>query len=702
VTLEWDSNVVTPGASYWSTAESLLRAQVGRPRLSNYDIQRVQARIVDANQYLSSSRDINRLPPGMQLRIPPWSKHLISSHRQVAAARQKLTQSDLNIMRAAEGSIELSGHTFDGDMVFPEGSIAGNLCLCNATFTGNVEITNVQVAGYCCLQNVRVAGQTILRDLTIGDDLAIDDAELSGDLILENVRADGSLSLQRLQVQLAIYIGANTKSEAIFLGGLRGAKEGLYITDVSTRSGILAHSAHVGGSVHVEASAIDGDFALAESDVGGQLVVSLGGTRNVVSLRGTTLNARSVLTASYTRLFDLTDVRARGQTELHLDNVGSHGALLMDGMIANGPTSWHLEGAFLSARRLQLAGGTLEVVASYVDLTNADFLGSTVLRASTRRIDSDSGRQDQITDARKHGRDRRSRGAACDSGQDGVAARSRGVLIASLQGANTTGLALSGVDLSDCRFGGSHALDELIIEDDVTWAVAPRANGRRYRTRRQVIAAERFWRATRGGIGWTQPPPIDDDLEPSLSAARIAALYRALRKGCEDRKNEPGAADFYYGEMEMRRLGADGLTERLLLAVYWLVSGYGLRAWRALASLIVVVMLGGLLIATWGVRSPSSSSNPIVAVSANAAPNAKPPTSPNHTEAAAGAPRAQSVSALLPSALTFSAESASAVLHDPSPLALTLAGQWCQVILRLAGPVLLGLAVLSLRGRVKR
>jgi DNA invertase Pin-like site-specific DNA recombinase len=30
-------------------------------------------------------------------------------------------------------------------------------------------------------------------------------------------------------------------------------------------------------------------------------------------------------------------------------------------------------------------------------------------------------------------------------------------------------------------------------------------------------------------------------------------IYRALRKAQEDKKNEPGAADFYYGEMEMRR-----------------------------------------------------------------------------------------------------------------------------------------------------
>ena len=39
-----------------------------------------------------------------------------------------------------------------------------------------------------------------------------------------------------------------------------------------------------------------------------------------------------------------------------------------------------------------------------------------------------------------------------------------------------------------------------------------------------------------------------------MPAPEIAGIYRDLRKGLEDVKNEPGAADFYYGEMEMRRL----------------------------------------------------------------------------------------------------------------------------------------------------
>jgi hypothetical protein len=49
------------------------------------------------------------------------------------------------------------------------------------------------------------------------------------------------------------------------------------------------------------------------------------------------------------------------------------------------------------------------------------------------------------------------------------------------------------------------------------------------------------------------PDWLNDETPDVLEPGQIAGLYRALRKGREDVKDEPGAADFYYGEMEMRR-----------------------------------------------------------------------------------------------------------------------------------------------------
>ncbi|GAA4977205.1 hypothetical protein [Streptomyces hyderabadensis] len=64
-----------------------------------------------------------------------------------------------------------------------------------------------------------------------------------------------------------------------------------------------------------------------------------------------------------------------------------------------------------------------------------------------------------------------------------------------------------------------------------------------------------------------------------------------MRKAFEDGKNEPGAADFYYGECEMRRHDLTGTTkgERVLLRGYWLLSGYGLRASCAFTWLLTAM-----------------------------------------------------------------------------------------------------------------
>ena len=163
-----------------------------------------------------------------------------------------------------------------------------------------------------------------------------------------------------------------------------------------------------------------------------------------------------------------------------------------------------------------------------------------------------------------------------------------------------------------------------------------------------------------------------------LDPEQIGGLYRALRKGREDAKNEPGAADFYYGEMEMRRharllstanldgqsgVSSRGRVERAILTAYWLVSGYGLRAWRAVAWLAAVTAILALAFYLWGF------------------------TVPPH-------PDSYWTSLLYSFRATLS-------LTDTA-IKLTAWGQLLQGILRLTGPVLLGLAVLALRGRVKR
>jgi hypothetical protein len=252
----------------------------------------------------------------------------------------------------------------------------------------------------------------------------------------------------------------------------------------------------------------------------------------------------------------------------------------------------------------------------------------------------------------------------------------------SVQGANVAGLGLANVDLAECRFAGAHNLDRLRLETEIHFSQAPVRLPWDWRA---VIAEERAWRAARSER-WATPQwwpawlhePFDKEWPGVLSAHQIAGLYRALRKGREDAKDEPGAADFYYGEMEMRRHAGRrsdtrtdhptgeaprGQVERAILTAYWLVSGYGLRAWRALAWL--AALTAGF------------------AVAFHLAGFTRPPQPVSYWTSLLYAFRA-----------TLS-------LTD-NEVQLTAWGKLLQALLRLTGPVLLALALLAIRARTKR
>jgi hypothetical protein len=264
----------------------------------------------------------------------------------------------------------------------------------------------------------------------------------------------------------------------------------------------------------------------------------------------------------------------------------------------------------------------------------------------------------------------------------------------SVSRADVAGLRLADVDLRACRFTGAHNLDRLRLEGAPLFA---RTAGW-WRARRKTLAEEQYWRAHRPGRWWAAgwypqvcQPPASPKAEASevLEPARLAALYRDLRKGREDAKDEPGAADFYYGECELRRHDrGTPRAERLVLWLYWLLSGYGLRAWRALAALAVVVVLAGIILAFWGFPSAAPSFRPAAVDRGGALVYKQEPADPP------GLGR-------LPEAVRFSARSATALLRGPDR-PLTPLGEWLEIGLRFTGPVLLGLALLSVRGRVRR
>jgi uncharacterized protein YjbI with pentapeptide repeats len=255
-------------------------------------------------------------------------------------------------------------------------------------------------------------------------------------------------------------------------------------------------------------------------------------------------------------------------------------------------------------------------------------------------------------------------------------------------------LTLVDLDLAACVFQEAHNLDKVRIQGDRAFADSPGPwrlrVGRKCVpvwqrfARRQTLAEEHLWRrmepssANEGALlvrpGWHPPRTAmpswvgKDTGEPvhRLTPRRLATQYRALRKAEEDTKNEPGAADFYYGEMEMRRHSDQTpWSERVVLWLYWLVAGYGLRGLRALGWLIVVMLVGAVLF---------------------------------HLDGIAGSPPKSFGTTLLYTA--DSMLSLAGARRDD--VTLTEWGRALSIGLRLLGPVLIGLALLSIRNRVKR
>lgn len=258
----------------------------------------------------------------------------------------------------------------------------------------------------------------------------------------------------------------------------------------------------------------------------------------------------------------------------------------------------------------------------------------------------------------------------------------------SLRGTDCERLRLRELDLAPCRFHGAVNLDHLGIAGAVRLARPERGS------RRDVIADELIWRAREEG--WKSPElrkgedraarrvPPNDTLEP----ADVAALYRGLRKGSEDAKDEPGAADFYYGEMEMRRKSPGG-AQRAILTAYWVLSGYALRPWRAFVALFLAVIAFSALFGTAGFAERPAVLKPIdVTARGNARYQLREPHEGNPVEQGLDA-------------FAYTAGTATAVIGT-SERPLTRSGRIMRIVLRIVGPILIALLVLSIRGRVKR
>ncbi|GII63812.1 hypothetical protein Skr01_38970 [Sphaerisporangium krabiense] len=145
--------------------------------------------------------------------------------------------------------------------------------------------------------------------------------------------------------------------------------------------------------------------------------------------------------------------------------------------------------------------------------------------------------------------------------------------VISLDRLDAPALTLTGVDLRACGLGGLRRPEGLRLSGCLFARTPPgvrlglRWPPIRWWTRRRVLADEHAWR------GWSLTG------ERAADPGRLAVLYERLRPAVDDART---SADFRFGAMEMRRLASPPGRARLLLSLYWLACGYGLRIGRTL------------------------------------------------------------------------------------------------------------------------
>ncbi|MFJ8650649.1 pentapeptide repeat-containing protein [Streptomyces sp. NPDC093546] len=374
-------------------------------------------------------------------------------------------------------------------------------------------------------------------------------------------------------------------------------------------------------------------------------------------------------------------------TAHELGPLACKGQLDLSGAVFRGPVTIEAAARCLNCRRTRWESAAgMRLRYTTVDLTDA--LPEVSLSITSRPTELE-GMDERVREALRsnYALDERDKERLDEGGKPLVR-------ISSLSGIDAGRLALNDVDLAPCRFTGTVHLDQLSL-GHVTFQPSPRV---RFHLHRPTLIEEHHWRASKGKKGWK--PVKEDDCEANAGTiakpSGLAPLYRQLRKALEDSKNQPDAAGFYYGEMEMRRNTQHRpLVERFLLRGYWAVSGYGLGALRALIWLLAALVLTVVLLMWVGLPAEPRTKGTVVIAG-------------QKIEMINENPRPGGVAPPYPEGFTWPrAERAgrialNSVLFRSAGQGLTVAGTYIEMTCRLVEPVLLALVFLAVRGRVKR
>ncbi|MCX4598470.1 pentapeptide repeat-containing protein [Streptomyces sp. NBC_01549] len=374
-------------------------------------------------------------------------------------------------------------------------------------------------------------------------------------------------------------------------------------------------------------------------------------------------------------------------------------------------------GALVCARTLDLSGAiftlpvTLQIAAGELKCARTQWESTATLQVRYARVNLAGAVLSAPLDVTAHPVPFMTHsGRAVDESL--LSGRDEAVQVVSVRGLDAAHLVLTDTDLSNCQFRGAFHLDQIRIEGRITFAKVPKGIRRRFRicpvrwSQRRTVAEEHYWRAQNADQApnpdgtakrlWRTGPDHDDPAR-TPDPDDVTAVYRQLRKAFEDSKNEPGAADFYYGEMEMRRHDRDNTSrsERGLLHVYWLLSGYGLRAsraagWLTAAMITTVLLLMGLGLPQNSPRQEASGNVPAGGGHVTFTIDKDDPQNPTHD---------RFTDKRFEKALNVTLNS---VIFRSSGQDLTTTGTYIEMGSRLLEPVLLALAVLAVRGRIKR
>lgn len=555
----------------------------------------------------------------------------------------------------ASGSVSLYSASIDGQVSF-EGArienldgvsldcsqvrIGGGLYLADGfASSGRVDVSGAVVKGQVSLREASLSnphgvafiadGAQFDRSLTAGDgfsavgEVRMVAAEVGGQLSLDSAKfsnpGGNSFIADRIIVRGTWFAGKGLTSEGEFrAGGAEVEAQCLFDGGNFVNPGQDALSldgTRIRGNLSLcEEFKAEGQVRLPGVDVGGQFSIQKGEFRNPgeIALGAEKMTVAGIAFVSeFTYEGGVNFSASQFETSMLVARVSGTGPVVFGECRFNGASTFHLD--LRPNERFSLEGSQFDSPATVRVMGESGTPGLSLPQLNASRIQavgsvSISGAWFGVN--LDHARFLRVSSLVGES--DTAHSTAGAILLSSVDGCSLSNLELNGVDLSICEFAGAYDIDGLRVSGNNRLPTAPNPD-----QQREVIYDEVLYRANVvGDTRWKSKVNAGYGKASRTDARVVEAAYRSLRHALESSSNAPGASGFYFGEMEMRRLGpSTPLPTKALITLYRFVSGY---ATRPLDAAVVMWMLFALSMGAWALKlSAPASSNCSVDLDAN-------------------------------------------------------------------------------------